>query len=178
MRQNATSKKIDDKAEAARLRAVQLIQVDKVKLAEVGSRVTCNPAPTDTDQDILVLVPSHTFTELQGLRDEQFNAELYRLISLVDGAKADAMTARSRASDVGNTKTAETSPFVSFRDGELNYIVTKSAEFYRRFWAATTVAKRLNLLDKADRVALFQAVLYGNDTPIKVEIAAALDQAA
>lgn len=35
-------------------------------------------------------------------------------------------------------------------------------DIYDRFIAATAVAKRLNLLDKADRIALFQAVLYAN----------------
>lgn len=46
--------------------------------------------------------------------------------------------------------------------GDVNLIVTQDNKFYDRFMAATSVAKRLNLLDKADRIALFQAVLYGN----------------
>lgn len=52
--------------------------------------------------------------------------------------------------------------FVSYRRGKVNLIVTDDAEFYDRFVAATRVAKRLNLLKKEDRIALFQAVLYGN----------------
>ncbi|MNF99067.1 hypothetical protein D3C84_819530 [compost metagenome] len=52
--------------------------------------------------------------------------------------------------------------FQSFTLDDLNLIVTFDPEFYRRFMAATGVAKHLNLLDKQDRVTLFQAVLYGN----------------
>ena len=33
----------------------------------------------------------------------------------------------------------------------------------QRFLVATTLAKRFRLTDKADRIALFQAVLYGAD---------------
>ena len=46
----------------------------------------------------------------------------------------------------------------------VNLIVTRNDTFFNRFMAASSVAKRLNLLDKADRVAVFQAVLYGNTT--------------
>jgi hypothetical protein len=42
-----------------------------------------------------------------------------------------------------------------------NLIVTDDLEWHRRFVAATSIAKRLNLMAKADRIALFQAVLYG-----------------
>lgn len=52
--------------------------------------------------------------------------------------------------------------FRSYRRGNVNLIVTGDEEFYNRFIAATHVAKRLNLLKKVDRIALFQAVLYGN----------------
>jgi len=54
--------------------------------------------------------------------------------------------------------------FTSFRrkSDDLNLIVTDSPEFAKKFLAATSVAKKLNLLAKADRIALFQAVLYGN----------------
>ncbi|WP_181950862.1 hypothetical protein [Aurantiacibacter spongiae] len=51
--------------------------------------------------------------------------------------------------------------FRSWRRGDLNIVTTTSSEFYDRFETATELAKRFNLLDKADRIALFQAVLYG-----------------
>lgn len=53
--------------------------------------------------------------------------------------------------------------FTSYRLGELNVIATDKPKFYDDFLLATRLAKRFNLLDKKDRVALFQAILYKND---------------
>jgi len=35
-------------------------------------------------------------------------------------------------------------------------------EFYNRFECATVIAKRFNLLNKNDRIELFQNILYNN----------------
>lgn len=109
----------------------------------VGSRVTCRPAPTDTDQDVLVLVSAYKRDEaLQHLADCSFDHD---------------------GSDVSDSVNYDpNSPFKSYSLGEVNLIVTWSEDFHRRFLAATSVAKKLNLLRKEDRVDLFQAVLYGN----------------
>jgi hypothetical protein len=106
------------------------------KLEPVGSRVTCNPPPTDTDEDWLVLVAQ----ENQLKMFELMNAEpsKYGLIS----------------------------DFQSYRVGNLNFIVTYNEIFFRKFMAATSVAKKLNLLDKQDRVDLFKAVIYGDQHEI------------
>lgn len=111
--------------------------------APVGSRVTCNPPPDGTDADYLLLVHADKADALRRIVADSFQ---------VDG---------SDLSDVV-LNTPEDQQFISYSDGEINLIVTTSERFYGRFMAATSVAKRLNLLDKADRVALFQAVLYGN----------------
>lgn len=44
---------------------------------------------------------------------------------------------------------------------EMNLILTDCPKFYDLFLAASSVAKRLNVREKQDRIALFQAVLYG-----------------
>lgn len=108
----------------------------------VGSRVTCVPAPTDTDEDFLA------FFE-------------------IDPAELDKTMNACGWSLGGSLPTDENScpadeRFWSYTNGEVNLIVTKSETFHRRFLAATAVAKRLNLLQKPDRITLFQAVLYGN----------------
>lgn len=123
----------------------QLLKRYAWKTEPVGSRVTCNPAPTDTDRDTLVLIMAS--------QAEDFMAELESAgceVELGDGYAADALNS------------GQSGRFQSYRLGEDNLIVTIDEKFYRRFVAATTVAKRLNLMDKADRIALFQAVLYGN----------------
>lgn len=109
----------------------------------VGSRETCNPPPQDTDQDVLVLVSPGSGMVIGRLFEHGFQ---------VDG---------SRIEDPADHLNSE-GTFQSFSKGDLNFIVTCDPTFYARFMAATSVAKRLNLLDKADRIALFQAVLYGN----------------
>ncbi|MER9524013.1 hypothetical protein NKI96_10555 [Mesorhizobium sp. M0292] len=107
-----------------------------------GSRVTCNPAPTDTDEDYLVEMPS-------GREDS-----VSRIVSLLaeagfrwEGTEHYQMAANE---------------FMSWRRDDINLIVTANSDFARRHRAATHVCKRLNLMVKDDRIALFQAVLYGD----------------
>jgi hypothetical protein len=111
----------------------------------VGSRVTCNPPPVDTDQDILVFVDAE--------RANQFVFEMENIgfvVELGEGYAADALNSE------------ESDRFQSYRLDDVNLIVTVDEKFYKRFAFATAQAKRANLLDKAERIALFQAVLYGN----------------
>lgn len=112
----------------------------------VGSRVTCNPPPLNTDQDVLCLVSDHSLTNMQGAM--AFEGYVYEGSAPTDVAEGPNMdTARV---------------FTSMRKGSMNYILTSDEEFYKRFLAATRLAKKFNLASKADRIALFQAVLYGN----------------
>lgn len=97
----------------------------------VGSRVTCNPAPTDTDEDWLI------FSE----HIEMFIGDCIERGFVDEGNYAD-------------------SNFRSLRQGPNNLIVTDRKEFYDRFVLATHVCKTLNVLDKQDRIVVFQAILY------------------
>lgn len=102
----------------------------------VGSRVTCDPAPTNTDEDWLVLVREVPIGRLQEAGfGQEGSPEFYT------------------GNDAGG--------FRSWRKGEINLITTQSDEFFRLFLTATYLAKRFNLLRKPDRIALFQAILYG-----------------
>lgn len=111
-------------------------------ITAVGSRVTCAPPPMDTDQDWLVLVDEKDF--------DQFAAFLSDHLWQVGG---------SLIPNDENYLPAEVR-FNSFTLGDANLIVTASKTFHDRFLAASSIAKRFNLLVKADRIALFQAVLY------------------
>ena len=111
----------------------------------VGSRVTCDPPPSDTDEDFLVFDQDGSaieHLEAHGFQSEG-NPEFY----------------------TGN----DNGEFRSLRRGDTNVIVTPDREFFERFRTATELAKRFNLLEKSDRIALFQAVLYGvNATNLEV----------
>ena len=102
----------------------------------VGSRVTCDPAPTDTDEDYLVCGNDSIGEYLKSI-----------------GFKAEGHPKFYTGNNNGN--------FQSYRRDEINIIVTPDADFYDLFKSATELAKRFNLLEKSDRIALFQAVLYG-----------------
>lgn len=113
-----------------------------------GSRVTNDPPPTDTDVDFLVLVTSgksgvaSVVNTLAGFGFKWESNEHYQ-----EAARDN---------------------FMSWRMGRINLIVTGNRDFARRHSAATAVCRRLNLHDKADRIALFQAVLYGNGGELRV----------
>lgn len=114
-----------------------------ISITPVGSRVTCDPPPTDTDEDWLVII------KYPKLNDSLFLLEK-------EGYKLDNPKEHYRP---------EEGRFNSWRKGNTNLIVTRDLEFHRRFLAATHVAKTLNVMKKQDRVTLFQAVLYGNGGP-------------
>jgi hypothetical protein len=113
-----------------------------------GSRVTCDPAPMDTDEDWLVQLPDDisdpegaTRTEvLRGLHDRGF-----RLEGNEDYLDEEGME------------------FQSWRREEVNLIVTYSQKFVTLHELATNVCQRLNLMSKADRIMLFEAILYQTD---------------
>lgn len=105
-----------------------------------GSRVTCNPPPTDTDRDYLV--------EVKRYADYEQAIEI-----IIENGFYPEGSDHYRNSDFN---------FQSWRLGEINLIVTYKEWFASRHRSATMVCKSLNLMDKADRIALFQKILYGN----------------
>lgn len=113
----------------------------------VGSRATCNPPNIYGDWDVIVYLP--------GDPDWAF----CKLEELGWGHDGSNITPNPyRKMDRGN--------FVSYSidDGEYgsNIIITNDKEFFNRFLVASMVAKTFNLMDKKDRVTLFQAVLDNN----------------
>lgn len=105
----------------------------------VGSRVSCNPPPLDTDEDFLWIASN------------MMDAE-----SVLTQAGFSTEGEPERYTDENGE-----GGFLSFRRGNVNVIVTTSGHFGHLFLVATALAKQFNLLRKADRIALFQAVLYG-----------------
>lgn len=102
----------------------------------VGSRVTCNPPPTDTDQDVLCLVEKaelDIFEDYLSDKGWEFEGE-----------------------DYAGTKKGD---FMSWRgehDGtEYNLIITTEEKWFDSFMDATFSCKEKNLMTKAERVAEF-----------------------
>jgi hypothetical protein len=123
---------------------MSFIKSHALRFEHVGSRVTCNPAPIDTDDDWLVLLSeSDDFHKTQGILE-------------ANGFKLGG-------SEPVETEIAADKKFLSFSDDKINLIITFSPKFFDRFMRATRLATRFNLMKKPDRIALFQAILYEND---------------
>jgi hypothetical protein len=121
----------------------ETLQSQGCVITTCGSRVTCDPPPMDADRDFLVVAPSGigaVSTVVETLQKHGFTWE----------------------GDSEHYQNIAASDFMSWRRDDVNLIVTASQEFARRHVAATGVCRLLNLMDKSHRVALFQAVLYGN----------------
>jgi len=56
--------------------------------------------------------------------------------------------------------------FVSYKreNSQYNFIVTTTKSWYNKFLEASKIAKELNLLDKKDRIKLFDVVINGRRT--------------
>lgn len=100
-----------------------------------GSRYICDPPPVDTDEDYIVLMSKRTPIALD---------------------------------DAGFVQTTDPTfyagcpDFFAWRGGIFNIICVDSPDMYARWVKATELAKKCNLLEKAERIALFQAILYGD----------------
>lgn len=101
----------------------------------VGSRVTCNPPPTDTDADYLVFIK------------EQDRSAVVNILDIECDSSSDVYD----PTDTSGERR-------SYRFGEVNIILTADVVFYNRFMAASDLAKRFNLLEKQDRIDLFRAI--------------------
>lgn len=109
-------------------------------LNHTGSTYICNPPPENTDIDYLV------FCQSQGMFDECVD---YLLSNDFD---IDCGEHYQDASD--NT-------FSSFSNKPINFIVTKNYNFAVNHRLATEHCKKENMLDKAERIKVFQKYLYG-----------------
>lgn len=121
------------------VKAGAFLQNTGMRWFRTGSRVICNPPVMNTDADFVVLC------------DSQRGHERIEEAGFIN-------TSEDHGDDYG----ARDAPFTTYRCGEVNLIVTDAEWFFTNWCGATDIAKRLNLLDKADRIALFQGVLYGN----------------
>ncbi len=112
-----------------------------------GSRYICVPAPTDTDTDYVVLV-ANLQTAI---------AELKKVGWSIGGEDNESYTNQLIDDD-------ELSWFSAKKriDGELvNYIVMTDVERFNKWVTATELCKKLNLLKKDQRIAVFQVIVEG-----------------
>lgn len=115
-----------------------------IKFFRCGSSVTCNPPVENTDIDFLVWSDLLEVSNIEDfLSRNGFHANIYDY-----GCK--------------NDDSFEDAQFISYRREEINVIIACNAGFAHKFYSATRLATKLNLLQKKDRVTLFHHILYGD----------------
>lgn len=112
--------------------------IEHISKWPTGSRYICNPPPTDTDNDTVVLVKS--LHESAG--------ELTRDGWTIDGNYGPDEEWISLKKEIDGVKE--------------NYIMMQNLERYGKWVTATELAKKLNLLEKTDRIAVFDVIVGGN----------------
>lgn len=105
----------------------------------VGSRVTCNPPPTDTDQDILCLVDDEELEDFyQWIEKHNWEYEGDEKYQLAEFASY--------------RKTCSLGEEVC----EVNLIITAAPNWFDAFMDATRECKEKNVLTKAGRIEVFE----------------------
>jgi hypothetical protein len=110
-----------------------------------GSRVTCNPPPTDTDQDYLVAIPKW----------KPFDRPISAIVDLLNSENFVWEGSPEHYQQVAGHG------FMSWRKGDVNLIVTGNAAWAEKHRLATALCKYVNTMDKKHRIAIFKAILYG-----------------
>jgi hypothetical protein len=115
------------------------------KLIKYGSYYVCNPPSTNTDVDFFIRVA----------RLKEFEVLLEEIgFKQIESIGLDSSRPTWGDSDPDRR-------FSSYKMGIFNLVATESEVFSVRHNAATSICKKLNLLDKKDRIMVYQAVLYG-----------------
>ena len=116
-----------------------------------GSNYICNPPVTNTDVDEMFLVD-----DLQ-----EVNFQLTGLGWTKCGLEEE-------------TYQDKPSHWAAYRKENMNALLTTDLKYFMNFFKATEEAKHLNLLNKEDRVALFQKIL--GEEPKKKKMRIILDE--
>jgi hypothetical protein len=122
---------------------------------QTGSQVICNPPPGDSsDDDYILLVDTSILDKFnEVLRSNGFtdSSDKYRKHSV------NLLKAYPHYRNIFNRDQGQ-GLFQSYRKDSINLIITCCEEYYSNFCKATYLARYLNLEDKEERVAVFEAI--------------------
>ena len=114
-----------------------------VAFSPTGSRFMCDPPVMDTDIDFVVLVVDHDAASELLMADGWVKCE---------GDSSD---------DEESSSYDELCEFSAYRKDNFNLIVCDDRAYYVKYCAATLLCAKLNLLNKAERCALFHTIIKG-----------------
>lgn len=107
---------------------------------ETGSKYICNPPVLNTDEDWIFDCSAEGQMEAAD-----------KFLKIHDFFMCDM--AEDEYDDIRAN-------FTPYRLGYMNFILCNNKSFYKKFVFATELAADMNLLDKDNRIRLFQAILY------------------
>lgn len=123
------------------------IPANTEKWFRTGSTYICDPPVEGTDYDIVLYVRPDIYG-------------MYQEALVLDGWERGG--SRGDRDEWASFKKRHTDGIV------YNFLVTQNEDHYNNMYIATSAAKRLNLLNKNDRVMLFHAIVDGQ-VPITLE---------
>lgn len=149
------------------------------EILHTGSRVICDPPPKDTDDDYLMLTWEGALDALV----EKLNKDKYELGGSMNmgGENYERRGLEIQDWSKGFEGIDYNKVFRSYKKsfpkndeeqsdgGDVNIIVTLDPHYFKLFTRATGLAKKLNLLKKEDRVALFETIVRDVDWPVEDE---------
>lgn len=122
---------------------------------KTGSSVICNPPVLDTDEDYLVLVDN--------LEEAGFWFQPHGWTNCFDDWSNKQDSDPGIDVDGYTIELTTGARFQAWRREKENIIVTDDRTLHIQSVAATLLAKELNLTDKAQRIALFRAIKFGEE---------------
>lgn len=114
-----------------------------------GSRVICYPSVRSTDDDYLLLVDVDVLSKFH---DELTNRG-FRL-----GGSGGNRLEQLKEFPSYEDMVAERYCFRSYKLDDVNLLVTLSDEWFQNWYKATKLSRSLNLTNKPDRIAVFEAI--------------------
>lgn len=134
------------------------------EILHTGSRVICDPPPKDTDDDYLMLTWEGA---LDALVEKLTKTDKYVLGGSMYYNSNEAITIQDWSNGFEGINYNKV--FRSYKKGDVNIIVTLDPHYFKLFTRATGLAKKLNLLKKEDKVALFETIVRDVEWPIEEE---------
>lgn len=119
------------------------------EVTQAGSRVTCSVFSENSDFDWLVSTNPEGF----GRSSDAITSDV---VTYLTSQGFEWEGSKKHYQNVAGDG------FMSWRKDDINFIISSSQNFIRQHKIATALCKKIDVLNKQHRIAIFQAILYGN----------------
>jgi hypothetical protein len=113
----------------------------ETEVVPTGSRYNCNPPIMNTDEDFLVWFQTND------------HVTLFKFLIEIGYVRS--------SSENDSLSKFSSGEFTSWRRGDTNLIITGNQKFFNLHKLSGQVCKKLNLMNKPDRIMVYHAIMYG-----------------